>query len=331
MPATGVEYQPGGQLQAIFDADRRGRCGNVYRKRFLGRRACSPAPATGPGQQRRQRTTGCSPAAAPSFMKDPPARRPSASAAARLLARRSTAAGRVHDHAPVDGADVALTEQAAQRRQTPEPLAQRAHHAGSVSGRPDEVHHPQQRARDQPAVDQHRHARSTSPCSCGHLAVRHAPAAAASSPARSTPFNNLTTLFPRFSGDGFTARRGGLDRSVTGRRRRPAVTTKVHWASSPTRSRSRRTEYNAYAGIDAATAFATHVRAYNLWWAQNVPYIDVPETAIKKNIYYRWWLMRFNYLDADIPGQTSSSRPRSRACSATTTRSCSPSRCTSTT
>ena len=33
------------------------------------------------------------------------------------------------------------------------------------------------------------------------------------------------------------------------------------------------------------------------------PYIDVPEPAIKKNIYYRWWLMRFNYLDADIPGQ----------------------------
>ena len=35
-----------------------------------------------------------------------------------------------------------------------------------------------------------------------------------------------------------------------------------------------------------------------------MPYIDVPEPAIKKNIYYRWWLMRFNNLDADIPGQT---------------------------
>ena len=62
-------------------------------------------------------------------------------------------------------------------------------------------------------------------------------------------------------------------------------------------------EYQAYAGYSNATAFATHVRAYNLWWAQNVPYIDVPEPAIKKNIYYRWWLMRFNNLDADIPGQ----------------------------
>ena len=46
-----------------------------------------------------------------------------------------------------------------------------------------------------------------------------------------------------------------------------------------------------------------------------------PEPAIKKNIYYRWWLMRFNNLDANIPGQTTSSRPRSRARSATTTRS----------
>ena len=45
------------------------------------------------------------------------------------------------------------------------------------------------------------------------------------------------------------------------------------------------------------------MRAYNQWWADNIPYIDVPEPAIKKNIYYRWWLMRFNHLDADIPGQ----------------------------
>lgn len=45
------------------------------------------------------------------------------------------------------------------------------------------------------------------------------------------------------------------------------------------------------------------MRAYNRWWAQNIPYLDVPEPAIKKNIYYRWWLMRFNHLDADIPGQ----------------------------
>ncbi len=64
------------------------------------------------------------------------------------------------------------------------------------------------------------------------------------------------------------------------------------------------TEYNAYKGYSNATAFATHVRAYNLWWAQNIPYFDSPEPAIEKNYYYRWWLMRFNNLDANIPGQT---------------------------
>ncbi|MET9524978.1 galactose-binding domain-containing protein [Streptomyces coeruleorubidus] len=115
--------------------------------------------------------------------------------------------------------------------------------------------------------------------------------------------NNLTAIRPRLTGDGFTVSGGGLDRSVTV----PAgatVTAKVVMGFVTDEIPGSRTEYDAYAGYSAATAFATHVRAYNRWWAQNVPYIDVPEPAIKKNIYYRWWLMRFNHLDADIPGQT---------------------------
>ncbi|MEV6149847.1 hypothetical protein AB0L53_05850 [Nonomuraea sp. NPDC052129] len=116
-------------------------------------------------------------------------------------------------------------------------------------------------------------------------------------------YNNLTTIYPRLTGDGFTVSSGGLNRSVT----IPAggtVTAKVVMGFVTNEIPESRTEYDAYAGYTNATAFATHVRAYNLWWAQNVPYIDVPEPAIKKNIYYRWWLMRFNNLDADIPGQT---------------------------
>ncbi|MCA2221792.1 galactose-binding domain-containing protein [Nonomuraea aurantiaca] len=116
-------------------------------------------------------------------------------------------------------------------------------------------------------------------------------------------YNNLTTIYPRLTGDGFTVSSGGLNRSVT----IPAggtVTAKVVMGFVTNEIPESRTEYDAYAGYTHATAFATHVRAYNLWWAQNVPYIDVPEPAIKKNIYYRWWLMRFNNLDADIPGQT---------------------------
>ncbi|GAA4076562.1 discoidin domain-containing protein [Nonomuraea soli] len=116
-------------------------------------------------------------------------------------------------------------------------------------------------------------------------------------------YNNLTTLYPRLSGDSFTVSSGGLNRSVTVNAGQ-TVTVKVQMGFVAGEIPDSLTEYNAYRAHTPATAFATHVRAYNLWWAQNVPYIDVPEPAIKKNIYYRWWLMRFNHLDADIPGQT---------------------------
>ncbi|MFJ9009152.1 discoidin domain-containing protein [Streptomyces canus] len=116
-------------------------------------------------------------------------------------------------------------------------------------------------------------------------------------------YNNLTTIRPRLTGDGFSVSGGGLDRSVTVAAG-ATVTAKVVMGFVTDEIPESLSEYQAYAGYSNATAFATHVRAYNLWWAQNVPYIDVPEPAIKKNIYYRWWLMRFNNLDADIPGQT---------------------------
>ncbi|HZM80020.1 MAG TPA: discoidin domain-containing protein [Candidatus Limnocylindrales bacterium] len=116
-------------------------------------------------------------------------------------------------------------------------------------------------------------------------------------------FNNLTTIGTRLSGDSFVNNGTGIDRSVTigaGQ----TVTVKVQMGFTTTEIPESLSEYNSYRGFSASTAFATHVRAYNLWWAQNVPYIDVPEPAIKKEIYYRWWLMRFNHLDADMPGQT---------------------------
>jgi hypothetical protein len=116
-------------------------------------------------------------------------------------------------------------------------------------------------------------------------------------------YNNLTTLFPRLSGDGFTVSSGGLNRSVTVAAG-ATVTAKVVMGFVTNELPDSLTEYNSYRGMSNTTAFQTHVRDYNRWWAENVPYIDVPELAIKKNIYYRWWLMRFNHLDADIPGQT---------------------------
>ncbi|MER7786934.1 discoidin domain-containing protein [Streptomyces sp. NPDC097640] len=116
-------------------------------------------------------------------------------------------------------------------------------------------------------------------------------------------YNNLTSIQTRLTGDGFAANSGGLNRSVT-IAAGATVTAKVVMGFITGEIPESLTDYNAYAGYSDATAFATHVKAYNLWWAQNVPYIDVPEPAIKKSIYYRWWLMRFNSLDANIPGQT---------------------------
>ena len=58
-----------------------------------------------------------------------------------------------------------------------------------------------------------------------------------------------------------------------GHRRAPAptVTAKVVMGFVTNEIPESLTEYNTYAGYSNATAFATHVRDYNLWWAQNVP------------------------------------------------------------
>ena len=61
-------------------------------------------------------------------------------------------------------------------------------------------------------------------------------------------------------------------------------------------------EYERYRGYGPETAFRTHLADYNEWWVDNVPYIDVPDQNIKKMSYYRTFLNRFNYFDANIPG-----------------------------
>ncbi|MGC9670905.1 MGH1-like glycoside hydrolase domain-containing protein [Planosporangium sp. 12N6] len=115
--------------------------------------------------------------------------------------------------------------------------------------------------------------------------------------------NGLTTLTTKLSGDGFGASGGALTRTVTVGAGQ-AVQTKLVMGFIATEIPESATEYASYRDASPDNAFATHVRAYHKWWADNVPYIDVPEPAIKKEIFYRWWLMRFNNLDANIPGQT---------------------------
>ena len=63
------------------------------------------------------------------------------------------------------------------------------------------------------------------------------------------------------------------------------------------------TEYEQWKAMPSnAASFEAQVKAYNAWWADNIPYIDIPDENVKKVLYYRWWCNRFNILDANIPG-----------------------------
>ncbi|MBB2910800.1 hypothetical protein FHS43_002063 [Streptosporangium becharense] len=116
-----------------------------------------------------------------------------------------------------------------------------------------------------------------------------------------TAKNRLTTIFPRLSGDGLKARDGKLTGTLS---IAPGATarTKVQMGFVTEELPASREEYDGYKGRSPEKALRRHLQDYNAWWAENLPYIDVPDENIKKFVYYRWWLMRFNYLDADIPG-----------------------------
>jgi len=118
---------------------------------------------------------------------------------------------------------------------------------------------------------------------------------------RNSRGERLTTIFPRLSAQGLSPNNGRLTGTVNVASGQ-TVTVKVQLGFVADEIPASRTEYDQYRALSPDDAFATHVRTYNRWWADNIPYIDVPEPGIKKHIYYRWWLMRFNFLDADIPG-----------------------------
>ncbi|MFB4283253.1 Ig-like domain-containing protein [Nonomuraea sp. MTCD27] len=113
--------------------------------------------------------------------------------------------------------------------------------------------------------------------------------------------NKLTTIFPRLSGDGLKVSEGALKGSVTVEPGR-TVRTKVQMGFVTAELARSRSEYDGYKGRSPEQAVRRQLQDYNAWWAENLPYIDVPDENIKKFVYYRWWLMRFNFLDADIPG-----------------------------
>ena len=112
---------------------------------------------------------------------------------------------------------------------------------------------------------------------------------------------NLTTVQTRFSGDGFTAAGDALARQVSAAPGE-SVTVKLQLGAQAAELPESAREYERYRGYGPETAFRTHLAEYNEWWVENVPYIDVPDQNIKKMSYYRTFLNRFNYFDANIPG-----------------------------
>ncbi|MBN1311952.1 MAG: discoidin domain-containing protein [Anaerolineae bacterium] len=111
----------------------------------------------------------------------------------------------------------------------------------------------------------------------------------------------LSTIYPRFSGDGFSVSGSSLTRSInlaSGQ----AITLKLQLGALANEIPESTTDYNRYRGYDANTAFLTHLREYNRWWVDNAPYVDLPNKNIEKMVYYRMFLNRFNYFDGNIPG-----------------------------
>jgi Concanavalin A-like lectin/glucanases superfamily/F5/8 type C domain len=112
---------------------------------------------------------------------------------------------------------------------------------------------------------------------------------------------NVTTVNARFSGEGFAVVGNNLERAVTldpGQ----SATLKLQLGTTAAELPESNTEYERYRGLDATTAFRTHLAEYNRWWVDNVPYIDVPDENVDKMSWYRTFLNRFNYFDANIPG-----------------------------
>ncbi|MEJ3744902.1 Ig-like domain-containing protein [Actinomycetes bacterium KLBMP 9797] len=109
------------------------------------------------------------------------------------------------------------------------------------------------------------------------------------------------TIRTHLTGAGFTRAGANLDREVTvpaGGSVSLSVVGAVSSATLPETVES----YREYAALPPAEAVRTGITAFNRRWAQDVPYIDVPDPALEKAIVYRWWGERYNTLDANATG-----------------------------
>ncbi|GAA1647389.1 OmpL47-type beta-barrel domain-containing protein [Actinoplanes couchii] len=301
IPDDRTGYTPGNQLKAIFDADVAAGAGtspdrDFWIDRMLARTGNQPGGSNGDANQylfSRGRAV---------FMKTHQPGTIGFGGEVAYIESIEGGQGAYTITASVGGADVTLTEDAAQRRQTPSYW--RGVFANGAAGL---------RVVQTKFITDANVAVTTLELGSTDGAAKDVTLTATSPFARTATgsdpeltgavraFNKLTDLFPRFSGDGFTAAEGRLRQTLTV----PAtgtVGTKVQLGFVAKEIPASATEYTKFRGLSPAAAFTEHVTAYNRWWAENVPYLDTPEDNIDKTLFYRWWLMRFNFLDADLPG-----------------------------
>ncbi|HEX7714843.1 MAG TPA: hypothetical protein VF531_12585, partial [Bacillota bacterium] len=111
----------------------------------------------------------------------------------------------------------------------------------------------------------------------------------------------VTNCYVRMSGDSMTVNGGNLVRTISIAAGQ-TIQTKVLLGWTTSELPESTTEYNTFKSYANDTAFAKQVQTYNKWWADNIPYFDVPDSYIKKVLYYRWWINRFDSIDGNIPG-----------------------------
>lgn len=112
--------------------------------------------------------------------------------------------------------------------------------------------------------------------------------------------HNVTKVATRLSGDQFTASGTALARTVDVS---PSATDiKVQMGFTTTEIPESTTEYEAVTSASPQAAYENQTSSYNSWWVQNIPYLETPSGEIDKTLFYRWWLLRTNFLDAQVPG-----------------------------
>ncbi len=113
--------------------------------------------------------------------------------------------------------------------------------------------------------------------------------------------NVITDLTYRLAGAGFTVNGSNLVRTIAvpaGGSIDVSVVCGVTAAEIPESTQ----EFEAYLTMDNETAFKNQLAQYHAYWYKECPYVETASTPINKAVAYRWWLTRFNTLDANVPG-----------------------------